>query len=765
MQLDTNYDNDDELSGRSKILVSKDGQKFFEIPDDPDEVEEARAKGYEAYIDVTKDGTITETIKATPDEMAYATDKGYLTLDAYKNFKGMGKPSPRPKMRPLASQMQGVADQATFDFGDELAGGAYAGAKALGGDFDLSKNYKTARDQIRGTQHAARADNPGSYFSGRIPVGVGQGAAGRVMNTLGGMTTAGAVEGYGGSESEDLAGEAEDTAIGTVAGAVAGVIPNIASAVKKGMGWAGKQAGRIMFGVLPKNTERYLNNPDAMRAAIAKGDDLPLELEQDIKDAYKAFVADPSEEARQAYISAKEAHRQAVEIGKSARTAEKFRLKETRPPEHLASQIGGAIEEKGQSLSSQSGHTYRTLDNEGVRFSAKDLAASVQEEMDGLKIAGVPPKLGPAAKAYSELSKLKSQFDALKLKDPEMSFDDAWGDIPEEQLEHFARLLRGEGKWQDMSGSDLKKLNTYIDRASKAAYARPGEEMAADTLATARQKLDRNFLKNPEAGGSETYRQQMAKIAPETDLLDRMTKTFGSEQRAIQNLRLAGQRDSPSGRIARSLLKEWDEKNGTNFLGEIDDYLAAQGTLKDPAKLQDAMGSLAESVQEDVARFNKEGAAEALRLNKEGSKTFSKIGPSSVENVIKTIGAGRGTEASSQLKALGEIVGEDFVNRAIEAGAAKNFTATRANGSRLVNTGRAIAGRVGAVAGMTADIKGGMIWKAVLDGTLAIGRYAKPFEKAYQRGPAYVTVLHETLMRTDPDYQTMVADSVRSAAQ
>jgi len=137
---------------------------------------------------------------------------------------------------------------------DELTGGLVAGINKMRGDpRSLPKLYREARDASRGLNDEFSEENPKTALALNLAGGVAgpARAIGRGAKTWGDLGTAGAkagaLAGYGGSESESLSGQALDTGVGSLMGAGLGVaIPYGAQQATN----AARAAGRGIKGVL-----------------------------------------------------------------------------------------------------------------------------------------------------------------------------------------------------------------------------------------------------------------------------------------------------------------------------------------------------------------------------------------------------------------------------------------------------------------------------------------------------------------------------------
>jgi len=213
-----------------------------------------------------------------PDE--YLASKPSFDPDAYLSQKE-DKPSKKetPKTSTGEAVAKGFADSATFGFGDEIEGaigGASRGIKYLAGNTKGDKGfldavktgYKSDRDATRAYDEQLRKDSPiASVGGGLLAAAPALGAKGAI--SIGNMVGQGALMGYGGSDEEDLVGQAKDTAIG---GGISGALGGAAAGISKGVGVIGNSLKDL-------KTELALKSLGAQKAQMKRlggeyGDDV-----------------------------------------------------------------------------------------------------------------------------------------------------------------------------------------------------------------------------------------------------------------------------------------------------------------------------------------------------------------------------------------------------------------------------------------------------------------------------------------------------------
>ena len=154
--------------------------------------------------------------------------------------------------------LRGAAQGASMGFADEATaavGGFYDWVKAKSGgrgDIDLKDAYKSWKSAIQAADNKAKADQPALYTGAEIGGGIASSMlpGGAALNAAKGAKLGvvagkgalqGALTGYGGSESDTLAGDAGNAALGAGIGAAGGAVVHGAI----------KGAGKVIDAVKP----------------------------------------------------------------------------------------------------------------------------------------------------------------------------------------------------------------------------------------------------------------------------------------------------------------------------------------------------------------------------------------------------------------------------------------------------------------------------------------------------------------------------------
>ena len=142
-------------------------------------------------------------------------------------FVSESQPSNQPKRSPLQSGLMGIAQGATFGFGDE----AVARLESI----RSGRPYEEVLQESKAMFKGASEQNPVSYLAGEIGSGIalpiGQAATGASLGRLAiaGAGT-GALSGLGYSEGQDIGEIARDVGIG---GALGGALPMVGRGIAK----------------------------------------------------------------------------------------------------------------------------------------------------------------------------------------------------------------------------------------------------------------------------------------------------------------------------------------------------------------------------------------------------------------------------------------------------------------------------------------------------------------------------------------------------
>jgi len=291
------------------MRMSKNGSDFYEVADEGDEVEQAKAKGYRSYTQMTKNGTDIYDIEMNEDEYKTALAKGYQDVKMHAFTKGARE---RSKPGKIEANFRGAIGGLTQEYGDELGGflekaGSKIGLRGVGSPNLMDIRFETdaedkedpdtiqrnARDARRSLNKAAEEAHPGIYNASNIAGSLVTGLVvpgSKAVSSLKAGVGIGAAQGLGRSEADLVGPNLDDVAqagIDTASGAL--------------MGAAGHGAGKVLEkaakapAALAKGTD-YLRGlgRGSLRGAKEVGKDLPLVV-QPFAEAYGALKGALSE--------------------------------------------------------------------------------------------------------------------------------------------------------------------------------------------------------------------------------------------------------------------------------------------------------------------------------------------------------------------------------------------------------------------------------------------------------------------------------------
>lgn len=406
-------------------VVSKDGQTFIELEPEYDEefnadlgLQQAMAKGYKPYIDVTKNGEVY-TIEANDKEMREAFAKGYMVTGS--PALSVGEHKEKSHVSP-ESVYEGAFDAASYGYRDELAGRVeQAGRKMLGkkglgtkaitewgnledvGSED-DDGYEEARDYKRGMSAHAFSENPASYLGGSLLGGFatsGPGAAvaksiGGAKGVIGVAGLEGAIAGAGTSEEEDALGIAKDAGVGAGIGAA---IPGAVEGAK----FLKNKFVNSLLRVDPEVQDFYRSNRSAVKSQLAGegvSSDFPDEL-AGLQETNRQAVRDAGWELNQARNEFSDARRELSD----------FRNRRDLPEEAVDEFIDYRDSVRKE-VSEGSGKAFDVLEAKGRGIDTAPIVSKIDEQLQRLSLDGEGPLI--ADEAYNNLLKVRNRIQGLR---------------------------------------------------------------------------------------------------------------------------------------------------------------------------------------------------------------------------------------------------------------------------------------------------------------------------------------------------------------
>ena len=435
-----------------------------------------------------------------------------------------------------------------------------------------------------------------------------------------------------------------------------------------------------------------------------------------------AKAAEMTDIARKEYSAAKEALR--------------AEIRGTRPPENLAKEVLGSVNDLAAKVSEGSSKAFDVLANSDVEVPLPKIKAFLTQKINQYKS---PNKTNyPGAEAeFAELAQWREYFDNIGGKTAR----------PEE----------------------IKGLIQYLDRKTGPIYAKRVDErsLGERDLLEFRKFMD-SFLKEDVPG----YAEAMGSVAKEAALLKNARKMFNGELNTDKTLDRIGK---PFKEKELQILKDLSQTTGKDLIAPMQEYMSAQRSISGPSFGQKAeqLPEFGQMKQIETARDNlKEQTKFATRFTREGTQAQLKRLRSVTQDPIML---------RRDLEELSKQSGVDFIqlndDLAVKEAFQKGFT----HGSRNVNLG-AISGQaafsalgkigeklpligpvIGAVGGAVIDRSGPFIFKTYLDLAQSpiYQKTALKILEAAERGPQVAAQVQKQAMLEDPEFKAAVEAHVQ----
>lgn len=444
------------------------------------------------------------------------------------------------------------------------------------------------------------------------------------------------------------------------------------------------------------------------------------------------------------------------------------RLEQTKvPPVELAAEIPPHINASSDILSELSYESFDRLAKEGRKIDGGKLYNAIWKKMKSLKVNDAVPTMGADGAAYTALAKLLQ----------------------------FVEEVRGPGKGyrKHLQPSDVKRIIQIVDSESKAAYRNQAGSLTpegAKSLAEVRRAFD-EILKQTsyDAKGNiipGSYAEKMAELAPQVDLVSKMSEHFGDHNKAMQALQIAKNPQSPGGYLVRQRLEAYDKQHGTDFLRRVKEYYDEPVESFNKARSQQMQLEQRRLNEEQRAReqqFETQfaekrriiDAEQNLYDSKKRAEDVSQFRPKGRQNSLRQIQLEKNPGAKAELQELSPELYLENQNQ----GTAREFMKRTPQGSRRAKTVGSVLGGVagyifgdskaavglggglGALLGALADTYGGIAVKRVVDAKISINKlknspYLKPLMEAAQKGPQELATYHYLKSSSDAEYQRLM---------
>jgi hypothetical protein len=647
--------------------------------------------------------------------------------------------------------------------------------------------YAAGAGQVTGALSGAVIPVPGANVAG-VP-----GALARI----GGQSALSAVsEGFAGGEYSPEAAQRGATGLAPMIQTGLEAIPYLG----KGAGYVGKKIiswlSPVVGGPKAEIVAEYIENHARMGNALSPDDlndvikadvnDLKFRVEQQrqalsqVKEAGQSKLSEMDDTIRlarekaglEANQSADEVYnlRNAAADAKGdyalAKQAKLQELGSVAPPEELAGQLPKTVEQiRAGKLTEASNKAWQVLEDEAIPVLSKPLSDFVRNKAnERFMTNGVVPEF--AKGSYQRLMTLADNIDQMGTE------------IPATEVKKFIQLIDPNVNWDRAAGEFLPYYSSILGQV---------RHEASSAIKT----------------NSPAYTKIMAEeVQPMTVLTKGLSQVFGDEASASRALRSIGDGTSPEAKATLKLLSDMDRNAGTNFVGQVQDYIKSQKILSNPIEKSRALEALPEwqkaaESSEKVALAERgrelarrKASSEIYGLQEQKRLATDAFGqevgqaeqglqsaqgayqPTSVlENSnINTILRQSTPTQQRGIQALEQSTGKPYGQMTRDTYVTDQFSKASPDGSRKVNLG-AIIGRTvggaaiggvagedwkstaaGAITGAAANQYGGKAIKFMIDAAQGT-KAAAPLYNAIQRGSTATSATHYLLMQSDPEYR------------
>lgn len=484
----------------------------------------------------------------------------------------------------------------------------------------------------------------------------------------------------------------------------------------------GKILPRIVTGVKGETVAKYKARAPQIRAESEEA------LVQDVIAAREKSVVEPMEQAKKAAETAKEAADQAKMLYREE-------LKGREVPPELTQEIFQGTKDARAVAGAASSRGFDRLKESGEKIKTAPLIEKLESKMEQFKIGG---KVHPGDQASHDV--LQREVDFLKEMGDEISPEDG------------KRLVQALDRMEEQAWDTAAQAGGYVQRSDRA-------------IMDYRREVDAHLKQIPG------YREEMEKASHATNALDEFRKVIGKSEKQIESAL-----KTPS-RFKEQAIAGLEGVTGKEYTSKLKPLREAQEILQTPTRYAEEVSRLPE-VQ---ARAAAERAAEDAAL---WAKPVQHLGDTGgVQSALRRVESEVRPDLKNihALDYLGELSGQDFLQRAEDLAVKRALEQGFTRGSRNVNLGglslsgamraganllggdpsqaAGFGAALGGILGGAADIFGPKVYRKFLDMQLnpKLAPYFTAIYKAAQRGPQAVAQAHQQLMENDPEYRNYIA--------
>ena len=493
-------------------------------------------------------------------------------------------------------------------------------------------------------------------------------------------------------------------------------------------------AGKVIAGVHPSITEEYLKRAPQIEATSGR-------TLEDIKDVIDAGVAKPAMESERLAKQLSESKQRVTEMFKE----QKLALSKEATPLSQAHEIMSALEAEKINLSQMSKLADEALIKSKATFKKDDLVKLIDKigESRGTAIIGDAEEL-----ALAKLAKTRTKI-----------VDSLPKDIQATQLRDVMQQIRKDIDFDRQAGEFNDTLNLMRKQFSSGVS---------------------NALKK----SSPEYAKHMAEMHQVAESLEKMTKFFGTDTKAMSSLEALRKGTSSNSKVIDETL------NNYGTVARRKDLLDKVAQAKEKSALLKRMkeGDIsrelfpdhyrAQDILEKNASLAEKKAAEVSRLSQARTQTIIRNQGGNVANI----------EDRRALEALQKQTGIDSRQMIKDRSTLDSFGKDHTRGSRLTVLGGALGAAFGKLLGLptTVTAAGGAALGAVADKYAAQGlkktlqlslgtqkqvkslanvlktdsqffqKFQPILEKSAKKGMQNLLITHHVLMKTDPRYKRAI---------
>lgn len=624
---------------------------------------------------------------------------------AQKRAKQQAQSKPTSDAEPGAlsqvdAALRGTAQGASLGLIDEATAGVGAAIDTTQaffgqrGDIDWDDAYKTRLDSVRGADHEAKKEHPFTYGAGELGGGVlastipglnvGKGAKATEMIAKTGAE--GLISGYGMSEAKDPDALAKDVLAGAATGVGFGAV---GKGLEKAVDVMAPGAAKLLT-MSPESVDKYVANPTRYADEVTV-EGLAKKYRPSL-EKMEGRAADLSKAAESASKVADDAKRYKVQS-----------LRDTAPPKSAEDALKTALKDQRAKVQGLANQQRELVGSSSAEVSIEPLLDQLNQRLKSREIGGVLPAVDPEIQDIQKMKSLLESVRDRKLKPGAEYTDD---------------LLEGlQAEGMSVDPQSMVNLRQTVDRLIQPTWTGPGAKHIPAGEAAGREL--RGSINNILDGtGSQLpgYSQLRKELAGETKLATEASEALGDPDAA----KILSGISNPKNDLDFQTLKRLDARNGKKVLPELNEYLSAQGKLRDKTRLDKNLEALPEVGKASEAEKK---AFLYDRLNKRMNGLSSENVDKKVKEALFANKNNPKLQTKEGLEEFARRSGNDVADDLDKLKVSSDFGRAGAQGSRLVNMLSSfgvdpLSKGALATVGAGLDVHRGKTAKTILDGYL-----------------------------------------------